>query len=375
MSRMAWTLPALLAVLGVAVGAALVAAGQTEPARAAAVQRVLTVEVMHVDAGPVPVTVEQTGVARAAAEVELASRVTGPVVWTAHDLRPGRRVVSGETLARIDPTPFEASVAEARSSVASAKEGVALEAGRGEVASLEQQLIGGEVSELARRGPQRQSAQASLNAAQANLAKAEQDLANTRIRAPFDGLLVEESLERGSYVSTGASVGRLVGSDTLWVELPMSLGRAQQLQIPGLNNPVGSLARVGVAGTQGEREGYVLGMAGELDPTTRSVTVLVAIDAPLDPEQGPVVLPGSFVQVHVEGRSIPDAVRLPTTALVDNSSVWTVSPEGAAHRVGVEVVWREGEHVVVRGLTDGDVVIDSSGTLLEGALVRVEVAS
>lgn len=374
MNRMTWILPALLAGLGVAGAAALVATGTTEPARAAVDVPPLTVTVIDVVPGDVPVAVQSTGTVEPAREVQLAARVSGPVVWTTDDLRPGRQVEEGEVLARIDATSFEASVADARSNVAAAQEALALESSKGQVATLEQQLIGGEVSDLARRAPQRASAEAQLSAAQANLAKAERDLANTRIRAPFDGLVVEESIERGSYLGTGTSVGRLVGSETLWVELPMAPAKAGQLDIPGYNAAQASAAELRLVGGEGSREGYVVGIAGEIDATTRSVIVLVAVDAPLDPELGPVLLPGSFVNVTVAGRALPDAVRLPSDALRDGSTVWTVTPEGTLARVPVDVRWRESDALVVRGLDDPTrVVVDSTGPLIEGALAHVEV--
>ncbi|MEN0060532.1 MAG: efflux RND transporter periplasmic adaptor subunit [Myxococcota bacterium] len=371
---MTWTFPVILAALGVVGGAILVATGSSEPARAAVEAPPLTVTALAVEAGDVPVSVNGTGVVKPAQEVQLASRVSGPVIWTASDLRPGRTVTTGETLARIDPTAFEASVAEARSSVLSAEEALALEAGKGRVASLEQELVGGEVSNLALRTPQKASAEAKLASAQASLAKAERDLADTRIRAPFDGLLVEESIERGSYLATGGSVGRIVGSERMWVELPLAVARADQLQIPGYNGEESSLAELRLVGTGGTREGYVAGIGGEIDATTRSVTVLVAVEAPFDPTLGPVLLPGSFVDVTLAGRALPDAVSLPADTLRDASSVWTVSREGVLARRSIEVWWRDGDRVVVGGLpAETRVVVEASGPLLEGAVAQVEV--
>ncbi|MBX2798064.1 MAG: efflux RND transporter periplasmic adaptor subunit [Myxococcales bacterium] len=371
MTRSTWTVSVLLAALGVAGGAALVATGSGEPARAAVEAPVLVVSVLDVQPGDVSVSVQGTGVVTPAQEVQLASRVSGPVVWTA-DLRPGRTVLEGETLARIDPTAFEASVADARSGVAGAREALALEDGKGRVASLEQQLIGGETSPLAQRDPQRASAKAKLVAAEAALAKAERDLADTRIRAPFDGVLVDSSVERGGYLATGSSVGRLVGSQTMWVQLPLPLAKADQLDLPGYNATEGSEAVLRLVGAEGSRAGRVVGVAGEVDAATRSIDVLVAVQEPLDPALGPVLLPGSFVEVTVAARSLPDAVRLPSAALHDGGSVWTVSREGELSREAVQLRWREGDHVVVAGLLGvSRVVLSHSGSLLEGAVAQV----
>ncbi len=52
--------------------------------------------------------------------------------------------------------------------------------------------------------------------AQADLAQAEYDLANTRLIAPMDGRITNRSVERGNYVQPGQQLGSLVGTD-LWV--------------------------------------------------------------------------------------------------------------------------------------------------------------
>lgn len=366
-------LPVSLTLSGVAAGALLVAAGAEEPSRAAPSSSVPRVSVMTAQRERVPLTLRQAGVVTAAHEVELAARVAGPLTWTAEGLRPGRRVDAEELLARVDDTAFRSSVADARSSLASAEEALALELGKAEVAGLEQTLVGGQISDLARRLPQRASAEASVTAARAALSKAQRDLANTQLRAPFAGMIVEESLERGAYVNAGTVVGRLVSADEVWVSVSLAPSMAVHLQIPGYNAAEGSETRVWLPGATASRLGTVIGVQGEVDTTTRAVTVLVSVADPFDPEAGPVLLPGSFVEVEAVGRAVADGVRLPTAMLHDGSSVWTVGADDVLARVQVEVVWRAEEHVVVTGLEDGArVVSEASGMLLAGTAVEVE---
>ncbi len=375
MNRLMWTLPVALTALGIAGGGLLVWAGGSEPARAAVETGLPVVTVVRVQPGPIALTVRGTGAIEPDAEVQLAAQVGGPVVWTAPDLRIGRSVEAGETLARLDTTAYEASVAEARSRVASAEQALRLEVGRGDVVQLEQRLIGAETTELAQRVPQLASATADLDAARANLAKAERDLAQTRIRAPFDGLLVAETLEKGAYVGTGATVGRVVGTERMRVELPVSRRAAEQLRVPGFNDDVGSPAVVRVPGAEGQRQATIVGFTGEVDASTRSVTLLVELENPLDVAFGPVVVPGTFVEVEMLGRAVEKAVRLPSSILEDGGTVWVVDAEGRLERVPVEVVWRDGDEVVVRGLGAESVVIRSHSAPLRGAAVQVEVAS
>ncbi|MDE2029222.1 MAG: HlyD family secretion protein [Alphaproteobacteria bacterium] len=57
---------------------------------------------------------------------------------------------------------------------------------------------------------------AQVRQAQADLAQAEIDLANTKITAPMDGIITKRSVERGDYVQPGQSLGAIVADD-LWV--------------------------------------------------------------------------------------------------------------------------------------------------------------
>jgi membrane fusion protein (multidrug efflux system) len=57
---------------------------------------------------------------------------------------------------------------------------------------------------------------AKAKQAQADLAQAEEDLANTKIIAPMDGYITRRGVERGDYVQPGQDLGSLVGTD-IWV--------------------------------------------------------------------------------------------------------------------------------------------------------------
>ena len=57
---------------------------------------------------------------------------------------------------------------------------------------------------------------AQFRQAQADLAQAENDLANTRLIAPMDGRITNRGVERGNYVQTGQQLGSLVSTE-LWV--------------------------------------------------------------------------------------------------------------------------------------------------------------
>jgi len=57
---------------------------------------------------------------------------------------------------------------------------------------------------------------AKVKGAQADLAQAENDLANTKLVAPMDGRITRRGVERGDYIQPGQQLASLVGTD-IWI--------------------------------------------------------------------------------------------------------------------------------------------------------------
>ncbi|MEJ5225743.1 MAG: efflux RND transporter periplasmic adaptor subunit [Anaerolineales bacterium] len=155
----------------------------------------------------------------------------------------GDVVETGALIAQVDRTAAEAALASARAAVAAAEAGVAsAEAG---LAAAEAQLLSARanlerVEDNSRSTDQeKEAAKAAVAAAEAGLAaankglesaklgleaaqrarsNAEQNLTNTSIYAPFDGVLVEVYAHSGEIVAPGAPLALLADLSTLQVE-------------------------------------------------------------------------------------------------------------------------------------------------------------
>jgi multidrug resistance efflux pump len=107
-----------------------------------------------------------------------------------------------------------------------------LEKGRGDVAQREWQILRSDsdanLAPLALRSPQLVAAKQSLAGAQANLKQAELALSRTHFTAPFNALVLDESIEVGQVVAPGAPLATLIGTDRFWVSVSLpvdELGR------------------------------------------------------------------------------------------------------------------------------------------------------
>lgn len=377
-------LPLLLLLVGVGVAVALVRS-RPRAERSSPATRALRVEVVEATPQSLPVHVRGTGTVQPSRRVSLSAEVSGRITHVAPAVVPGGRLKEGELLARIDPRDYEVAVQQEESRVKAAELELQLEQGRQQIAVREWELLSQgrpvEESPLALRKPQLAATEQALLASKAGLARARLNLERTSLRAPFNALVLTESLEAGQVVSPGSAVATLIGTDRFWVSVSVAVEDLARLDIPGLNAEQGSPAQV-MQRLGGEapivRSGAVLRLQGELDPQARTATLLVAVDRPLDPPNGGLpLLSGAYVEVDITGRPVEGSYLLPRTALVEGNQVWLVTAQGTLSRRQVEVAWRTREEVIIsRGLQQAErVVISPLAMPIEGMPVEVQVAA
>jgi multidrug efflux pump subunit AcrA (membrane-fusion protein) len=181
--------PLLIIAAGAAV--AFVMIGSRKPLEARSVDMPLPlVAVQTVRKDTLPVTVVAHGNVRAWRQLELAAQVTGRILWQSPSFEPGMLVDAGEPLLRIDPTDYELALAEAKQALASAELSLA-------------------DARALRQSARVDEAQATVDAARARIARAERDLRNTEISAPYAAVIDEQRVEVGQFIAAGTAVGRI----------------------------------------------------------------------------------------------------------------------------------------------------------------------
>ncbi len=368
--------PLLILALGAGGAKALMSRKTTVETKPPAAL-VSAVEYTTVSSGAPTARVQATGIVEGDRQVSLSSLVSGEVVSTSDDLIPGGRFRKGATLLRVDPRDYELAVAQERSRLQQADLELTLEEQRGSTALREWELLGGgkDASEapLALRGPQLETVKRSREAANSGLERAKLNLERTTLRAPFNSMVLMENVEVGQLLNPGASIVTLVGTDRFRVKVSVPVEQLAHIAIPGIDGTVGSDALLiqDLGGSQIDRPGRVMQLAGQLDPQTRTADVYIAIEKPLTGDGLPM-LPGAFVTVQIEGKPVDGAVAVPREALVDGSAVWTLTPDDRLARTEVTVGWTDESTVfVLDGLADGTRVIVTPPSLpIEGAPVR-----
>ncbi len=365
-------------VIGVGVlGFALLFGMRAEPAEVEPPRVIPTVSTVPARVTQGAIKVRGGGTVRPSAEVTIASQVGGRVVWTSPALVSGGRFLENEPLLRIDPADYENAVEAAEADVAQ-REVALLEAEENARLALDEwrRLAAREnldptpPNALVTRQPQLDAAAAALRSAGARLEDARLALERTWIRAPFNGIVREETVDLGQFVAAGQTVGRLYATDAVEIVVPLSDNEAALIERLWSARAGDAATRIPVeitseyGGLEYAWSGYVDRAESALDEQTRTVDVVVTVPEPFaapedDPRRPPLLL-GSYATVDIEGASFEEYAVVPAAAVRDGDVLWTVENDTLLVMTPVEPIQEvDDEAMVVGSIADGTPVIVS----------------
>jgi multidrug efflux system membrane fusion protein len=172
---------------------------EKEAATEEPVRSISAVKARYVDAQDYVPVIKVRARTEADRRVELRAETAGRLVSS--PVAEGQLVKKGDLLCELAMDDRELRVIEARSAVAQAQL---------EFDASQKLRLSGHQSQTALA-----SAKARLDAAKANLGSRELDMANTRIRAPFDGVVERLDLKVGSFMERGGLCAVLLDLDPI----------------------------------------------------------------------------------------------------------------------------------------------------------------
>lgn len=312
----------------------------------------------------------------------------------------GDVVTAGQLLAEMDAVDLDerlraldATVARARSTQAAAVAQLADATARRELANANAQRNQNLAAQhfisagaLESRLQEKTSADAALQAAQANLSAASQDLiriqaersalaqqrSNVRLLAPANGVVTSRDAEAGSTVVAGQPVLRLVDPASLWVKVRVDQGRSGGLA-PGL--PASIVLR-------SQPHAALPGKVARVELLADSVTEERMAQVVFEPPAGTTPMAASLGELAEVTLQLPETQ---PALLVPNASVQRTQGQVGVWRMqGGAPVWApvrlgtsslDGQVQVLQGLQAGDtVVVYSQKAVTAGARVQVVAA-
>ena len=265
----------------------------------------------------------------------------------------GDLVEEGAVLARLDPIRFDIRASEAAAQLAEARAVFATaEASRNRIVDLLGQGFATE-QELDNADAERNSARERVRALEQSLERAQADLEDTTLRAPFAGYVVGRYIDAGTVVQVGQPIVRINQRAELEAEISVPTELARYIDVGD---------RFLLSTSDREADGIVRGISEDVDRLTRSRKVRLAI------EEDPGFVPGTLVRIGLSQERQGTGVWVPTAALQEGYrglwSVYVVVDDGddqVIRRKDVEVISIGDGRVFVTGtLENGDRVVTTS---------------
>lgn len=315
-------------------------------------------------------------------ESELVAEVAGRVVSVNPNLVSGGFFSADEELLRIDPLDYELALEQARALVVQSQSDLAnAKRANSRLNSLsERQLTS--VAQQDDAANRMRIAEATLSSSQAQLARAERDLARTIIRAPYEGRVRSERVDIGQFVNRGNAIATIYATDYAEIRLPINDEELAFLDLPLKPLVAGAqtipAATVTItarfAGAQHHWDAEVVRTEGELDPQTRMINVVARVESPYASAAGRAPLAvGLFVNAEIHGRLAEGVAVLPRSAVRPGNQVLVVNSEDRLQFRTVTVLRMVAEQAYISaGLEEGErVCISPMDNALEGMPVRV----
>jgi membrane fusion protein, multidrug efflux system len=320
----------------------------------------------------VPFELPATGTVEPIQTVAVQAQVSGALQQVA--FKEGDEVKRGQVLFQLDPRPYRAALEQAAALLERDRAqatNAAQEAKRYE-SLVEKEYVTSQQYEQIRTTAA--ASQATLAGSQAAVDQARLNLQYATIRAPISGRTGSLLLREGNLVRAN-SVEPLVKINQL---RPIQV----RFAVPASNLPLiqGHLGkklvvRAEPSGGGDPSEGTLSFMDNAVDTSTGTIMLKGRF-----PNDDGTLWPGGFVNVRLELYVEPDALVIPSAAVVagqQGNFVFVIQPDSSASTKAVTVNRTAGEFAVITGdVQPGDrVVVDGQLRLRQGSKVQIKAAA
>jgi HlyD family secretion protein len=209
------------------------------------------------------------------------------------------------------------------------------------------------------------AAKGELESARGKYEGAKADLSYSEIHSPIAGVVTDRPLYAGETVPSGTPLITVMDTSALLARIHLSQLQAQLLK-------AGDSASVDVPGLPDPVSGRITLVSPATDPGSTTIEVWVRIE-----NRKSALRPGTAVHVTLNGRTVPNALVIPSGAVIVAASgkptVMLIGRDGVAHLTAVETgIAGDDTTQILSGLTAGQQVVTvGAASLDDGTHVKV----
>ncbi len=300
----------------------------------------------------IPIVIPATGNLFAKDRLEIFAEVEGLFLNSARDFRPGQQFNRGELLLQINSSEYAASVQSARSNlynlITSIMPDLRLDY-PDSFSKWQTYLNSFETNKTTPPLPEPSSDQERYFITGRNITTTffeiknmEERLSKFNIRAPFNGIITEALVTKGSLIRPGQKLGEFINPAVYEMEVSVTNNFVDFLET-GKKVLLTNLEKTR------EYDGTISRINARIDQNTQTVKVFVEV-------KGEQLREGMFLEANLDAREEENAYILARKLLVNESQIYIVD-EGKLNLLDVEFIYATEREVVVKGIPDGTLIL------------------
>jgi membrane fusion protein, multidrug efflux system len=289
----------------------------------------------------------------------LLPEVTAKVLEVSPNFDEGGFFKKGDTLIKLDPVDYETALVVARAAEAQARTALAEEEARAAQAEEDWASLGrtSPAADLTLRKPQLAQTRANLAARSAEVVRAQRDVDRTLIRAPYDGQVLEQSVDVGQLVTPGTTLGSIFATDFFEVRLPLPERDMGFLSLPEhyqdqsqqevKRTPV--RLRASHAGRIATWQAEIVRVESAIDSATRQLMAVAQVREPYRKREDglPPLKIGQFVEAEIQGEQLRDVFVIPRSVVRAGNEIILITDQNTLRRVTVEPLTGDEKEVII----------------------------
>lgn len=301
----------------------------------------------------------------------LASEVEGRINHVSLELLKGATFKKGQVLAEIEDTAYQLALADAHAGLAQAERQLLeeLEQAKAAQKTWGDTKLKGDIPALVARGPQLTEAELRLKAARQTLAKAEYDLESAKIKAPYDGVVIDRFVSPGDFVQRGAQLVNIQDNSVLDIEAELSPEQIQRLGTEGVNSQVIVYKQNAFTAELSQFTGRIINISSVQNDTNHWQTVTIELNNPK------AFVTGEFVELQFEGQDLL-TVSVPEEFVATDGSLWQLDQNDRLIKTTPQMLFSHSQLIIIA--VDDDSLLrftPNRDGYLSGSLVQPEFFS
>jgi len=315
----------------------------------------------------IPISINLNGNIQALRKVELYAEVQGVFLQSGNkNFKAGEKYNTGNTLISIDNTELRASLISQKSilynQIASAIPDLtfdypdALPKWQSYLSSFD---LNGSLKPLPNFESEKEKlfiSAKNIVASYYNTKNLEERLSKHTIKAPFNGVLTESLINPGALVRAGQKLGTFIDPSVYELEVAVPKAYSDLLQI-------GKKVKLTNIEKSKSWTGTVSRINASVNQSTQSVNTYVSV-------LGSDLFEGMYLEALIDIKSEENAFEIPRNLLVENNKIFVLKDDSILELKEIVPVFFYDEKVVVKGLSNGTVVLRN---VLPGAYSGIQV--